>query len=309
MSRTAAIVLNWNGGADTLRCLSSLEAVRAEWWKTIVVDNGSEDGSPDRILRDFPWVELVPTGSNLGYAGGNNTGIRMALALGAEEVFVLNNDATVAPGTIAGLAAAARRDPSLGLVGPAVYRADGTFWHAGGRISWRPFRAEERADVPLAEAGAPRLVDYVPGCALLARAEVLSRIGLFDERLFLTWEDTELALRARAIGFRAAVLPAVRVEHLGSRSFERLFSPLYSYYYFRNMLLVARLHLPRGERARAYRDALEFARRVVRRRAGDSGRIRLTRAIVLGFVHFALGRFGEAPKWLSEPVRLARVDR
>ena len=87
-----AVVLNWNGGDDTLAALESLDGV-----DTVCVDNGSDDGSPDAVAARFPRVELIRTGVNLGFSGGNNVGIRRALARGADWVLLLNNDAVADP--------------------------------------------------------------------------------------------------------------------------------------------------------------------------------------------------------------------
>ena len=91
------VVLSWNGREDTLRCLASLEELHDPAPGVVVVDNGSQDGTPGAVRERFPGVTVLETGRNLGYAGGNDVGIRHALAHGAEWVVLLNNDATLAP--------------------------------------------------------------------------------------------------------------------------------------------------------------------------------------------------------------------
>src|SRR5512136_2486548 len=91
----AVIVLNWNGTDDTLECLSSLALLDYPHCEIIVVDNGSQPSPRQVITREFPLVTYIETGTNLGYAGGNNVGIRHALAVGHAYVFVLNNDTIV----------------------------------------------------------------------------------------------------------------------------------------------------------------------------------------------------------------------
>src|SRR5207253_1829127 len=105
-----AVVLNWNGGDDTLAALASLQGV-----ETICVDNGSTDGSDVRVAERFPDVELIRTGENLGFSGGNNAGIRRALQRGAGWVLLLNNDAVADPGLPAALERAAAARPDAGL--------------------------------------------------------------------------------------------------------------------------------------------------------------------------------------------------
>ena len=97
--RLVAVVLSYNGREDTLAALESLRGI-----ETVVVDNGSTDGSADAVAERFPDVELVRAGINLGFAGGNNVGIRRALDRGADWVLLLNNDAEVEPGIVDALA-------------------------------------------------------------------------------------------------------------------------------------------------------------------------------------------------------------
>lgn len=308
--RTAIVIVNWNGVSETRACLSSIEAIRAEFGECIVVENASIDGSAAAIRREFPWVRLIETGSNLGYAGGNNCGIRAALADGADAVLVLNNDTIAHPGLVREMRSALNGgDPRLGVVGPRVLRVrePERFWYAGGRIVRSPFRARHVSDPPASERPYP--VDYVPGCALLASREALEAIGPFDERFFLTWEDADLCARAQDAGFGCAAVPAAAIEHAGSVSFEGLFSPLYSYYYFRNMLLFAKLHFSWPARARAYRETVAFARATVRAARPAATRRRLTAAVAVGLMHFACRRFGPGPAGLTRDALEARLAR
>src|SRR5205823_7762220 len=127
----AAVVLNWNGGQDTLTALGSLEGI-----PTICVDNASTDGSDRDIAAQLPGVELLRTGANLGFAGGNNAGIRRALERGADWVLLLNNDATAEPGLAAALASAASARPDAGLLACKILREDGrTVQYAGARFN------------------------------------------------------------------------------------------------------------------------------------------------------------------------------
>ena len=299
-SNTSVIVVNWNGLADTQRCLQSLDAVRAEWSRCFVIDNGSVDGSAEAVRREFPWAFVIASGTNLGYAGGNNVGIRAALDAGADAVFLLNNDATVSEGPIARLYEYTASDPSVAFAGPLSWEVGCCF--LGGILTRRPFAVAERWQLTRPEASAPSDVDYASGRALFVRRPVIDRIGVLDERLFLTWEDTDWAERARTAGLRSVIVPTAEIRHRGSASFGGLFSPLYCYYYFRNMLLFAHLHFPLAERGRAYRDVFGFARltlhRYVRKRRGATAL-----AMAVGVLHFATGRFGPSPRLLSRWLR------
>ena len=125
--RLVAVVLSYNGREDTLAALESLRGI-----ESVVVDNGSTDGSPEAVAEAFPDVELIRAGVNLGFAGGNNVGIRRALDRGAEWVLLLNNDAGVEPGLADALAAAADARPDAGVLACKVLFADSDrLWYAG----------------------------------------------------------------------------------------------------------------------------------------------------------------------------------
>src|SRR3954454_12100794 len=115
-----AVVVNWNGGEDKLASLASLEGIPA-----ICVDNGSTDGSDRSVEERFPQVELLRTGANLGFAGGNNVGIRRAFERGADWVLLLNNDAVAEPGLVEALERAAAARPDAGLLACKVLSEDG----------------------------------------------------------------------------------------------------------------------------------------------------------------------------------------
>ena len=110
------VVLSWNGREDTLACLRSLQRIERTDVSVVCVDNGSSDGSVEAVREQFPEVELIENGRNLGYAGGNNVGIRRALEAGAGWVVLLNNDATLAPDAIDAFERAATEHPRAGLL-------------------------------------------------------------------------------------------------------------------------------------------------------------------------------------------------
>src|SRR2546425_647264 len=115
------LVLNWNNWKDTNECLASLQGLDYNHWKVIVLDNGSTDGSLRHIRERHPEVEIMKLGENLGFAKGNNAGIRAAVERGAEYVWLLNNDTEVDPGALRALVETAESDPRIGAVGSAIY--------------------------------------------------------------------------------------------------------------------------------------------------------------------------------------------
>ena len=214
---TYVIVLNWNGLADTRACLDSLEHAIDDTAVMLVVDNGSSDGSPEVLRREFPRARVLETGANLRFAGGNNAGIRAALAGGASRVMLLNNDTTVDPGFLRALSECLRTWPGAGIVAPKIlyHASPDRIWYAGGEISpWtgtmRHRGIRERDD---GRFDAPRETDYASGCCFLASREVLERVGMLDESYFMYSEDADFCMRARRAGYRVVYEPRARVWH------------------------------------------------------------------------------------------------
>jgi hypothetical protein len=248
-----AVVLNWNGTADTLACLESLRRADHEDLAIVVVDNGSRE-PPGALLRArFPDVTYLETGLNLGYAAGINVGIRRALERGATHVLALNNDTLLDRTAIREALAAAASD--VAIVGAKVLRRDEPrrLCFAYGRVTYRQsllaLVGEGATDGQ--EFGTRRDVEFVHGCAVLLARAALERIGLFDETFFAYLEDVDLCVRARAAGFRVVFAPGALVYH---RTHASTGGPGYvsarQYLVARNTVLFARKHASTAERAR-----------------------------------------------------------
>jgi hypothetical protein len=219
MPHVVVVVLNWRGYDDTAACLISLRA--CDWPRTTVllVDNGSPDGSGERLHRDFPDVPYLQTGENLGYTGGNNRGFAWALAHGADHVVVLNNDTEVEPDCIRRLVAVAESDRSVGLVAPKIFihGAPGTLWFAGGDLALARgtgrHRGENRADAAFAPGHAAGEITFATGCCFLITRRALEATGGFDDAFFAYNEDVDLSWRLIDAGFRLHYEPAARLYH------------------------------------------------------------------------------------------------
>ena len=242
--RLVAVVLSYNGRDDTLAALESLRGI-----DTVVVDNGSADGSAAAVAERFPEVELVPAGVNLGFAGGNNVGIRRALDRGAEWVLLVNNDALVEPGLVEALSAAAAARPDAGVLACKVLFADSDrLWYAGAGFDPILGRSRHKGfgepDAPGALADTRRAT----GAAMAVSRAAMEAAGLLDEELFLYAEDLEWSLRICEAGFSVVYVPEARVRHRVSVATGGAGSPTAIYYETRNMLaVVERVRpLPRG---------------------------------------------------------------
>src|SRR3989344_2381895 len=229
------VILNWRGADDTIACLQSLFDLRGVNFRVVVCDNGSDDGSYERIrswlveqqdlysyLRGHPLSELtrveaeqlgaqaspalylVQTGANLGYSGGNNVGIRLALSdPNTEFVWLLNNDTEVEPDSLHHLLQRCRVRPDIGLCGSKlVYHHDRQKIQGLGGL-FNPWLAasvhyaiNQDSNQSYADEDLERRIDYVIGASLFLRASLLRDIGLLEERYFLYFEEIDLAYRA-----------------------------------------------------------------------------------------------------------------
>jgi len=237
----AIVIVNWNGYEDTRRCLESLKQLQYERYSVIVVDNASSDESEEKLRRDFPEHTILQAGSNLGFAGGANVGIRCAVDRGADYILLLNNDTIVEGELLTRLIQTIERSEGTGLAAPkiAYMSQPEKVWAYGGAFNVNTGSALHF----LNEVELERFVKqppwylYVPACALLIKRKCIEDVGLLSERFFHLAEDVEYSIRAQERGWSIALDPSVTVLHKGSASMPR-FSPLYNYYEQRNRLLV-----------------------------------------------------------------------
>lgn len=269
------VVLNWRGADDTIACLQSLLGLQGAPFRIVVCDNGSADGSYERIrdwlhayrdshayLRDHPVCELnreqaeqlspapppglflVQTGANLGYSGGNNVGIRLALSDPRTEfVWLLNNDTEVESDSLLRLVERCQARPDIGICGSKlVYHHDRSqIQGLGGLFNpWLAtslhYQINQSSAVLYQDDEVDRHLDYIVGASLFLRARLLRDIGLLEERYFLYFEEIDLARRARgryAIGMATASV----VYHKEGASTQGGRGLLADFYVLRNRLV------------------------------------------------------------------------
>jgi GT2 family glycosyltransferase len=253
----AVVVVARDRVDDTLASLQSV--VQSKWNRltVILVDNSSSECLSDIVQPAIPSVDVVRLEENRGYAGGNNVGIERALALGADFVFLLNNDATIADGTIAACIQTAQGLPDAGAVCPVIYFADppNMIWYAGaifdasrahsGRmLAYREFDGPDET----IETG------RATGAAVLIPRASLETVGYFDDDLFFLYEDVDWSLRARGAGYKIYVEPAAKAWHRVSATAGGEHSPFIAYYDTRNHVIVCRRHAKLAIGATTIRD-------------------------------------------------------
>ncbi len=211
------VVVNFDGGDANRRAVESALAQGLPQEHIVFVDNGSSDGSFEALQASHPRVVALANGANRGFGEACNQGIAHALAEGAGAVLLLNNDAVLEAGCLERLVAAFTADESVGVCGPLVFAglAGPRVWAAGGRMTWRANLSQlvgHGREVVTADRE-QRDVDYVPGCAMLIRRELLESQGALDADFFAYHEDVDYCLRARAAGWRVLHVGSATCRH------------------------------------------------------------------------------------------------
>ena len=260
------VVLNWNLPDDTIQCLRSTAPLVRAGASVVLVDNGSQPARlselDDGLQSNFPdtihigeqeaYEARVATGrtavvrlsKNLGYAGGNNVGLRIALNSGADWVFLLNNDCLVPPDLVDGVLGAAAGLARIGAIGCQLLTFDEPprILYGGGR---RLYRLGAHWLTKWRKPSGIWPVNFVPFACVALSGEAIRQVGLLDERYFAYVEDCDYCYRLALAGWNMAVNLDVRVRHRVSASLGRR-SPRYYYYVARNtpMFIAERLGMP-----------------------------------------------------------------
>ena len=217
--KVSIIILNWNGLTDTVECLESLKKITYPNYEVTVVDNGSQGNDADVLQEKFgDYIHLIRNDKNYGYTGGNNIGIGYALQNSQPDcLLLLNNDVVVAPDFLDLMIRAVQGDPSIGVAGPKVYYYDSPsrIQSAGAKIKMITGQTYliGNKQIDNGQCDQRRDVDYVSGCCMLLRKELIQQIGLFDESYFCYWDETDYCVRASKAGFRIVYVPDARVWH------------------------------------------------------------------------------------------------
>jgi GT2 family glycosyltransferase len=241
LSKVAVAVVNWNDLASTMRCLASVRQASPESL-LMLVDNGSDEDPRPTLQVQCPGVHVLRLDTNLGYAGGCNAGAAAAIALGAEYLFLLNNDTAIDASTLPVLIRSADQHPQS-ILAPKIVYADrpDIVWSAGGRVSGPLLRNEHLGyGEPSSQRGISRRVDWATGCALFLSVDSFRRLGPMDEAYFLYLEDVDWCLRGTRLGIDTWFVPGALVRHEVSRTLgAAAWSDHIRYYAYRNRYRLA----------------------------------------------------------------------
>jgi GT2 family glycosyltransferase len=255
MLNVAISIIHYNNNDATTACLKSLCNLDLQdlHITTFVIDNGSTDAYilPKHVL---PRTHLIRNENNTGFSGGQNIGIRQALASDADYILVLNNDTIVDALFIKALIACANKHSDAGIISPKIYYAPGSeyhisryskmelghvLWYAGGWIDWRNISGKHRGvdEVDLGQFDKSEQISFATGCCMLIKKEILEKIGLFDERYFLYYEDADFCERVKNAGFTLWYEPKSVIWHKNAEAGGGSGSALQEYYVSRNRML------------------------------------------------------------------------
>ncbi|HEV7664551.1 MAG TPA: glycosyltransferase family 2 protein [Chloroflexota bacterium] len=255
------LILNYNTREHLRACLHSVLGegsttlsggqIAAE---VLVVDNASSDGSAEMVTAEFPWVTLIRSPRNGGFAYGNNQALRQACGA---AVLLLNPDTLLPRGGIASMLARLADHPEAGILGPKLLRPDGSmhlacrrsfptpsiaFYRLSGLSKLFPQSPRfGRYNLTFVDPDLPIEVDSVCGACLLVRRAVIERVGDLDERFFMYGEDLDWCLRTQQAGWTVRYEPGIVVQHQhGAASRKRALRT--TYHFFRAMDLFYRKH-------------------------------------------------------------------
>lgn len=249
--KVSIIILNWNGKEDTIECLESLKHIRYPNYEILLVDNGSTDGSVECFKEKYPKIEIIENKKNLGFAEGNNVGIRKVMERSTNYILLLNNDTVVDPEFLGELVKVADSDPKIGIVGAKIYYYEyngkkDILNFAGGQINF--FKGETYHiglnNTDKGQYDYLRTVQYIEGSCMLIKKDVIRDIGVLDPDYFAYWEETDYCVRTLNKGYSIYYVPNAKIWHKIGASTKKDNNMLYLYLMTRNRILFMRKNAP-----------------------------------------------------------------
>ena len=284
--KVSIIILNWNRKKDTIECLESIEKLQISDFKLeiVVVDNASSDGSQKAVEQAFKKIakknvscKQIRNKANLGFAAGNNVGMKYALDSGADYLLVLNNDTEVNEDLIKKLLEVAKKRPKAGAISPKIYFAKGfefhkkrykkqdlgkVIWYAGGDMDWdnvygSNYSVDEVDKVDKGQFEKTKETDFATGACMFLRSKALEEVGLFDEKYFMYLEDVELSQKLKKKDWEVLYTPKTKIWHKVAQS-SRIGSDSNDYYITRNRFLFGMRHTTLRTQFALIRESIRF---------------------------------------------------
>jgi len=300
--KISIIIVHLDNQLALVDCLKSCQKILYPNYEIIIVKNGSKSQLSLTALQGFAErvSMIINSAENVGYARGNNLGIQKALTHNANYILLLNDDTIVPPNFLDILVEEGEKSSNIGMLGPKIYYASesnricfsGAYFNRQTCMLSFPGadQFDERSE------GEPYDSDYITGCALLIKREVIEKIGLLNERFFLYWEDVDWGLRAKKAGFKNIIVPSAHIWHKVSVSTGGMESPLKAYHKTRSHLAMAKLHTPWALNKLQRGFFRDVAWLVLKSSSKD--RIKKALAYLAAIKDYHLGKTDRGPHWL-----------
>lgn len=277
MKKVVIATINFNSEKETHACLQSLEKLHTKGLilEIVVIDNGSKIPFTLTAEEEKKGIALLSTGENLGFTGGSNVGIEYGLGNEADYVMLINNDTIVDPELLQELLKPFEHDANVGLVVPKIYFAKGheyhlekykkdelgrVFWFAGGYVDWANVFTRHRGvdEVDKGQYDREEDISFATGCCMLLSRQALQKVGMFDNKYFLYFEDGDLSQRLLKAGFRIVYHPQAVLWHITAASGGGSGSILHDYYLTRNRMLFGMRYAPLRSKVALIRESMRL---------------------------------------------------
>lgn len=278
MKKVFISILNFNGKKNTLECIESLRKISISNVEltVLIIDNASTE---ELVLGDIPSenmdLKLIREEKNLGFSGGHNVGIKYAITRNADYLLILNNDTYVDKSFLEELLKIAEKDAQIGILSPKIYFAPGfefhrsrykknetgkVFWYAGGEMDWDNIIGHHRGvdEVDNGQFDKTEETELATGCCMMIKKEVFDKVGMFDDKYFLYYEDADLCMRAKKNGFKIMYTSKSVIWHKNAGSAGGSGSVLQDYYITRNRLLFGFRYAPARSKLALFRENLSL---------------------------------------------------
>ena len=251
--KIAIIIINWNTYQLTFNCLKSLKACTYNNKTIFFLDNGSEDGSGDKIALEFPDINFIKNEINEGFTGANNKALKVILKQNFDYVLLLNNDTVVKPNFLSLLEARMDSDQNLAATQPLIldFPNKNTIWNAGGSFNsfFCLFKTRCKGMIYNPKLKIDTYTQWISGCCILVKIAVIKKVGLLDNRFFIYFEDADWSIRMTNLGYKLGVVPESIIYHHSSgsnvknnTSSEGNLSPYSHYLNVRNHIYLIKKH-------------------------------------------------------------------
>ena len=300
--KVSIIILHLNNIPCLVDCISSLNKISYPNFDIFVVHNGAKSNAlPDALTQLSQHIaEIIDTGHNIGFAGGNNVGIRRALEKGADYILLLNDDTEVGKDFLSLLVESAEKRQDAGMFGPRIFLFDqpDKIWFDGAIFD------PEQSQITFLRAGEKgeglqetvTESDFITGCAVLVKRNLLEEIGLLNDFYFIYWEDVDWGLRAIKAGVGNLVVHNAHIWHKVTISMGGFQSPRTVYHKVRSHLVFTKSHGPKAFKKLLLRNLRDIAWLLVKSR--EVGRFKLARSIIAAIWDFYSGHKHKGPQWL-----------